>query len=178
MAFNVLFSTDALDSVKGRQVFLNVDGRWRTGRSVPALLKECRNDICFSRALSILNKCFASVPSLLFITNKYLSTESLAPCCFTDPLFRSPACPFSPSPPLSASFSSLVAECALQLSRVLGGSWWLVPMCQAPLLCVPYSLPSPEALIANQRLHCGLPKTMPFYCSRHLFPSALFCRTQ
>lgn len=31
------------------------------------------------RALCILNKCFVSVPSLLFITNKYLSTESLAP---------------------------------------------------------------------------------------------------
>lgn len=32
---------------------------------------------------SVLNKCFVSVPSLLFITNKYLSTESLAPRCLT-----------------------------------------------------------------------------------------------
>lgn len=31
----------------------------------------------------ILNKCFVSVPSLLFITNKYLSTESLVPRCYT-----------------------------------------------------------------------------------------------
>lgn len=42
----------------------------------------CSND---TRPLghSILNKCFVSVPSLLFITNKYLSTESLVPRCYT-----------------------------------------------------------------------------------------------
>ncbi len=44
--------------------------------------KDSEND---TRPLghSILNKCFVSVPSLLFITNKYLSTESLVPRCYT-----------------------------------------------------------------------------------------------
>ncbi len=49
---------------------------------VRAGAKDSEND---TRPLghSILNKCFVSVPSLLFITNKYLSTESLVPRCYT-----------------------------------------------------------------------------------------------
>lgn len=72
-----------------------------------------------------------------------------------------------------------MTECsgALQLSSVLGGSWWLVPMCQASLLCVPHSLPSPEALPQQDSrargfiVHSALPKTMPFHCFQHFSPS-------
>lgn len=76
-----------------------------------------------------------------------------------------------------------MTECsgALQLSSVLGGSWWLVPMCQASLLCVPYFLPSPEALPQQESRARGfvvlhvLPKTMPFYCFQLFSPSRSFC---
>lgn len=75
-----------------------------------------------------------------------------------------------------------MTECsgALQLSSVLGGSWWLVPMCQASLLCVPYSLPSPEALPQQDCgargfiVHSALPKTMPFHCFQHFYPPHSF----
>lgn len=155
----------------------------RSPRSTPALLKERGNDPRPSRALSILNKCFVSVPSLLFITNKYLSTESLAPRCFTVIHYFCHLVVLFLSPPLTASRSPFVTECsgALQLSSVLGGSWWLVPMCQASLPCVPYSLPSPEALPRQDNrargfiVHCALPKTMPFHCFPHCCFFFSFC---
>ncbi|KAI9518418.1 hypothetical protein NQZ68_037981 [Dissostichus eleginoides] len=85
-----------------------------------------------------------------------LSPTQAAPI---SPLFNPPL-PLSPHPALArwevegrAGFGisprpprSTPALCALQLGGVLGGSWWLGPVCQASLLCVPYSLPSPEAL--------------------------------
>lgn len=119
------------------------------------------------------------MPSLLFITNKYLSTESLAPRCFTViHYFCHLVVLFSPHR-LALPF---VTECcgALQHSSVLGGSWWLVPMCQASLLCVPYSLPSPEALPQQDSrargftVHYAPPKMMPFRCFHLFFPSTLF----
>lgn len=75
-----------------------------------------------------------------------------------------------------------MTECcgALQLSSVLGASWWLRPMCQASLLRVPYSLPSPEALPQPESRARGcivlhvLPKMMPFYCFRHFSPPRPF----
>lgn len=117
----------------------------------PALLKERESDTRLS-SHPILNKCFVSAPSLLFITNKYLSTESLAPRCFTvihyfchlvvlflssssSPLFQ----------PLPLVTSVTERSRALQLSSVLGASWWLVPVCQDSPPGVPHSLPSPEA---------------------------------
>lgn len=152
-------------------------------QSTPALLKERGNDPRPSRAHSILNKCFVSVPSLLFITNKYLSTESLAPRCFTVIHYFCHLVVLFLSPPLTGALSLFVTECsgALQLSSVLGGNWWLVPMCQASLLCVPYSLPSPEALPPTgqqgQRLYCALCASQddalpPFF---NTFPLHTFC---
>lgn len=92
MVFNVLFSSEAGTVLRDGKCFecrREVEG-WagfgispQSPPSTPVLLKERRNNRRPSRVLSILNKCFVSVPSLLFITNKYLSTESLAPHCFT-----------------------------------------------------------------------------------------------
>lgn len=53
-------------------------------------------------------------------------------------------------------------------------------MCQASLLCVPYSLPSPEALPQQDCrargfiVHSALPKTMPFHCFQHFYPPHSF----
>lgn len=157
--------------------------------STSALLKEHRNDTRPSRALSILNKCFVSAPSLLFITNKYLSTESLAPRCFTVIYYFCHLVVLLLSPPLSA-YLPFVTGCSdvLQLSSVLGGSWWLVPMCQASLLGVPYFLPSPEALPQQDSkargfiVLCACPKMMPFLCFQHFSPphffSSFYTKTQ
>lgn len=100
---------------------------------------------------------------------------------YSYPLFLSPGCPFTVSSPHWRSLPS-VTECssALQLSSVLGGSWWLVPMCQASLPCVPYSLPSPEALPQQDFrargfiMHSALPKIMSFDCFQHFYPLHLF----
>lgn len=97
---------------------------------------------------------------------------------YSYPLFLSPGCPFTVSSPHWRSLPS-VTECssALQLSSVLGGSWWLVPMCQASLPCVPYSLPSPEAWPQQDFrargfiMHSALPKIMSLFST--LLPSAL-----
>lgn len=96
---------------------------------------------------SVLNKCFVSVPSLLFITNKYLSTESLAPCCLT---VISYFCHLFVLflPPLTAALP-WVTECcgALQLSSVLGGVGSWCPRAKPPwvvshILC-PHLRPPP-----------------------------------
>lgn len=100
---------------------------------------------------------------------------------YSYPLFLSPGCPFTVSSPHWRSLPS-VTECssALQLSSVLGGSWWRVPMCQASLPCVPYSLPSPEAWpqqgfrARGFIMHSALPKIMSFDCFQHFYPLHLF----
>lgn len=121
-----------------------------------------------SGALRTLNKCFVSVLSLLFITNKYLSTESLVPRCFVlihycwhlVVLFRSPSS-------RGATFPFGVLQLSVRWERAGG----CCPSARPRKLGVPHSVPSPEALpplgLQSQRLHCVL--RFPRRC-----PSAVF----
>lgn len=100
-----------------------------------------------------LNKRFISVPSLLFIANKYLSTESLAPRCvavihyFCHLAVLSLPPPLRPPPP-RVSLQLLPSECCFCALQTLvacsegAASRWPVPHCRAsPALCPAFLCP-------------------------------------
>lgn len=116
---------------------------------------------------SVLNKCFVSVPSLLFITNKYLSTESLAPRCLTVISYFCHLLVLFLSPPLTAALPRVTECCgALQLSSVLGGVGSWCPRAKPPWVVS-------HILCPHLRPHSHKPETLSSKGCNFLKKSAL-----